>query len=77
MDPIEQRVNKFLSRELGVDPSEITLDTQIHDLGGPDTNWLEVVMAFENEFGMEIPDEGAEMLWPVRDAIAYIKQHKQ
>jgi acyl carrier protein len=75
MDPIEQRVNEILARELGVDPSRIPSDTPIRDLGGPDTNWVEVVMAFEDEFGMEIPDDIAEMLWPARDLIAYIKQH--
>jgi len=61
---IEQKVKQIIVDELGVDENEVTLDT------------VELVMRFEEEFGIEIPDEDAEKIQSVRDAYNYIDQHK-
>ncbi|HMY75300.1 MAG TPA: acyl carrier protein [Blastocatellia bacterium] len=62
--------------ELGVDESEVTLDASFtDDLGADSLDTVELVMRFEEEFGIEIPDEGAEKISRVRDAIAYIEQN--
>ena len=63
--------------ELGVDENEVTPNARfIDDLGADSLDTVELVMRFEEEFGIEIPDEDAEKIQSVRDAYNYIDQHK-
>lgn len=71
-----ERVKSIIVDQLGVDEDEVTLDASFtDDLGADSLDVVELVMAFEEEFGMEIPDEDAEKISRVRDAIEYIEQH--
>src|SRR5213595_1127252 len=77
-DPeIEQKVKQIIVDELGVDENEVTPNARfIDDLGADSLDTVELVMRFEEEFGIEIPDEDAEKVQSVRDAYNYIDQHK-
>src|SRR5437764_14674715 len=77
-DPeIEQKVKQIIVDELGVDENEVTPNARfIDDLGADSLDTVELVMRFEEEFGIEIPDEDAEKIQSVRDAYSYIDQHK-
>ena len=76
MATIEERVKRIIVEQLGVDEDEVTEDAHfIDDLGADSLDTVELVMAFEEEFNMEIPDEDAEKIAKVKDAIAYLKQH--
>jgi acyl carrier protein len=77
-DPeIEQKVKQIIVDELGVDENEVTPNARfIDDLGADSLDTVELVMRFEEEFGIEIPDEDAEKIQSVRDAYNYIDQHK-
>jgi acyl carrier protein len=77
-DPeIEQKVKQIIVDELGVDENEVTPNARfIDDLGADSLDTVELVMRFEEEFGIEIPDEDAEKIQSVRDAYTYIDQHK-
>ncbi len=70
---IEEKVKEIIAKQLGVDQSTITPDVSfIEDLGADSLDTVELVMAFEEEFNIEIPDEDAEKISKVKDAIAYI-----
>jgi acyl carrier protein len=73
---IETKVKEIISNELDVDADKVTPDARfIEDLGVDSLGTLELVMAFEEEFGVEIPDEDAEKMLYVRDVYNYIEQH--
>ena len=73
---VEEKVKKIIVDQLGVDAAEVTPEASfIEDLGADSLDTVELVMALEEEFGIEIPDEEAEKLMTVKDAIGYIKAH--
>jgi len=72
---VEERVKEIIVEQLGVDASEVTAEASfIDDLGADSLDTVELVMAFEEEFGLEIPDEEAEKLTTVGDALNYVHQ---
>jgi len=76
-DNIEAKVKEIIINELGVEPEKVTPEASfVEDLGADSLDTVELVMAFEEEFGLEIPDEEAEQLQTVADAIRYLKEHK-
>jgi len=71
---VEEKVKEIISKQLGVDRSEITPDASfVEDLGADSLDTVELVMAFEEAFNIEIPDEDAEKIGKVKDAVDYIK----
>ncbi len=71
------RVKKIVIEHLGVEAEKVTEDASfIDDLGADSLDIVELVMAFEEEFGVEIPDDAAEKISTVNDAIEYIDSHK-
>ncbi|MEK7220211.1 MAG: acyl carrier protein [candidate division NC10 bacterium] len=75
---LEEKVKKIIIDQLGVDEAEVTAEAKfIDDLGADSLDTVELVMALEEEFGIEIPDEDAEKIATVRDAITYIREHKK
>ncbi|MGH7411016.1 MAG: acyl carrier protein [Candidatus Methylomirabilis sp.] len=73
---LEEKVKKIIVDQLGVDAAEVTPEASfIEDLGADSLDTVELVMALEEEFGIEIPDEEAEKIATVKDAIEYIKGH--
>jgi acyl carrier protein len=77
MADIEARVKDIIINELGVEAEKVTPDASfVEDLGADSLDTVELVMAFEEEFGIEIPDEDAEKMQTVGDAIEYIKQQQ-
>ena len=78
MSDVAQRVKKIVVEHLGVEADKVTDNASfIDDLGADSLDTVELVMAFEEEFGCEIPDEEAEKLQTVRDAVNYIQAHAQ
>ena len=76
MADIEQKVKDIIINELGVEAEKVTPEARfVDDLGADSLDTVELVMAFEEEFGMEIPDEDAEKLQTVGDAISYIQNN--
>jgi acyl carrier protein len=76
MDETEQKVIEIVSEQMGVDKSEITRETHfINDLNADSLDTVELVMEFEDEFELSIPDEEAEKIQTVGQAIDYIKEH--
>lgn len=74
MASIEQRVKDIIVEQLGVEDDEVSAEASfIDDLGADSLDTVELVMAFEEEFNIEIPDEDAEGISTVQDAIDYIK----
>ena len=74
MASIEERVYQIIEKELGVNPEQITPEASfIEDLGADSLDTVELVMAFEEEFGMEISDEDAEKLTNVQAVVDYLK----
>lgn len=74
MADVESRVNEIISKQLNVNLSEITPESSfIEDLGADSLDTVELVMAFEEAFNIEIPDEDAEKIQKVKDAVEYIK----
>ena len=72
---VEDRVKEIIVEQLGVDASEVTESASfIDDLGADSLDTVELVMAFEEEFGIEIPDEDAEKIQTVGDALNYMRQ---
>ncbi len=70
----EEKVKEIISKQLGVNAAEITLESSfVEDLGADSLDTVELVMAFEETFNIEIPDEDAEKIAKVKDAIEYIK----
>ncbi len=71
---IEQKVREIIVEQLGVEESEVTPEASfIDDLGADSLDTVELVMAFEEAFDIEIPDEDAEKITTVKDAIEYVK----
>ena len=76
MENIEQRVKKIVAEQLGVNESEIKTESSfVDDLGADSLDTVELVMALEEEFECEIPDEEAEKLTTVQQAIDYVSAH--
>ena len=74
---VEEKVKEIISKQLGVSAAEIQPETSfVEDLGADSLDTVELVMAFEETFGIEIPDEDAEKIVKVRDAIEYINKKK-
>ena len=72
---IEERVKKVIEEQLSVNQDQITRDASfIDDLGADSLDTVELVMALEEEFGIEIPDEDAEKMTTVGDAVKYIEE---
>ncbi len=72
-----ERVRKIVIEHLDADPEKVTEKASfIDDLGADSLDTVELVMAFEEEFGVEIPDDAAEKITTVKDAIDYIDQNK-
>ncbi|HDN98137.1 MAG: acyl carrier protein [Candidatus Omnitrophota bacterium] len=77
-EEIAKKVKSIIVEKLGVSESEITEETSfVDDLGADSLDTVELVMEFEEKFGLEIPDEDAEKIRTVKDAIDYIEKKKQ
>ena len=77
MSDIAERVKKIVVEHLGVEAAQVKEDAKfIDDLGADSLDTVELVMAFEEEFGVEIPDDAAEKITTVKDAIDFIDQNK-
>ena len=78
MENIEQRVRKIVAEQLGVNEAEIKNESSFtQDLGADSLDTVELVMALEDEFEIEIPDEDAEKITTVQNAIDYAKGHQK
>jgi len=76
MSSVEERVKKIIADQLGVKEEDISEDSSfVDDLGADSLDTVELVMALEEEFNCEIPDEEAEKITTVRAAISYINNH--
>ncbi len=76
MSDVAERVKKIVVEHLGVEPEKVAAEASfIDDLGADSLDTVELVMAFEEEFSIEIPDDAAEKILTVQDAINYIEQH--
>ena len=76
MSDVGDRVKKIVVEHLGVDESKVSENASfIDDLGADSLDTVELVMAFEEEFGCEIPDDAAEKILTVKDAIDYVQKH--
>ena len=76
MSETADRVKKIVVEHLGVEPDKVTEDASfIDDLGADSLDTVELVMAFEEEFGCEIPDDAAEKILTVKDAVDYVQKH--
>jgi len=76
MSDIADRVKKIVVDHLGVEADKVTENASfIDDLGADSLDTVELVMAFEEEFGIEIPDEDAEKITRVKEAVEYIEAH--
>ena len=73
MENVEQRVKKIVAEQLGVNEADVKNESSfVNDLGADSLDTVELVMAFEEEFGIEIPDEDAEQLQTGGDAVKYL-----
>lgn len=78
MDNIEQRVRKIIAEQLGVNEAEIKNESSfVNDLGADSLDTVELVMALEEEFDIEIPDEKAEEITTVQQAVDFINKNKK
>lgn len=76
MSDIADRVKKIVIEHLGADEDKVVPEASfIDDLGADSLDTVELVMAFEEEFGIEIPDEAAEKIQTVKDATSYIQEN--
>jgi acyl carrier protein len=76
MASIEERVKNIIVEQLGVDAEQVVTGASfVDDLGADSLDTVELVMAFEEEFDLEIPDEDAEKMRTVGDAVTYLDQH--
>ena len=76
MSDVAERVKKIVIEHLGVDAEKVVDKANfIDDLGADSLDTVELVMAFEEEFGVEIPDDAAEKILTVKDAITYLTDH--
>ncbi|MEM8749694.1 MAG: acyl carrier protein [Pseudomonadota bacterium] len=77
MSDTEARVKEIVVEHLGVDADKVVADASfIDDLGADSLDTVELVMAFEEAFGVEIPDDAAETIQTVKDAVTYLDKHK-
>lgn len=77
MSEIEAKVKEIIVEKLGVEESEVTLEASFtNDLGADSLDTVELIMEFEKEFGITIPDDQAEKIASVGDAVAYIEANK-
>lgn len=77
-DDIESKVKDIIVEQLGVDPAQVKPEASfVNDLGADSLDTVELVMALEESFDMEIPDEEAEKIQSVGQAISYIQTHKK
>jgi len=78
MENIEQRVRKIVAEQLGVNEADVKNESSfVNDLGADSLDTVELVMALEEELETEIPDEEAEKITTVQQAIEYIKTHQK
>jgi acyl carrier protein len=78
MASVEERVKQIIVEQLGVDEAEVTPTASfVDDLGADSLDQVELVMAFEESFGIEVPDEDAEKMTTVKDAVDYIDKHSK
>lgn len=78
MASVEERVKKIIVEQLGVKEDEVSNDTSfVNDLGADSLDTVELVMALEEEFGVEIQDDEAEKITTVKEAVDYVKEHMQ
>ena len=76
MATIEERVTEIVSEQMGVDKAQVTRETSfVNDLGADSLDTVELVMEFEDEFDISIPDEDAEKIRTVGQAIDYVEAH--
>jgi acyl carrier protein len=76
--PIDQRVKDIIVEQLGVKPEQVTPEAKfIEDLGADSLDTVELIMALEEEFGVEVPDEQAEKLLSVGDVTKYIEENQK
>ncbi len=76
MSNVAEKVRSIIVEQLGVEADEVTSEASFtEDLGADSLDIVELVMAFEEEFGIEIPDEDAEKIGRVSEAVSYIEQH--
>ena len=76
MEPVADRVKKIIVDQLGVEEDLVTAEASfVDDLGADSLDTVELVMALEEEFGLEIPDEEAEKITRVKEAVEYIESH--
>ena len=74
---VSEKVKSIIVEQLGVDADEVTAEASFtEDLGAESLDIVELVMAFEEEFGIEIPDEDAEKIGRVKEAVSYIEQNQ-
>ena len=72
---LEERLKELIVQQLGVDESEVVPEAKfVDDLGADSLDLVELIMALEDEYGIEIPDEDAEKIVTVGDAINYLKE---
>lgn len=77
-DSTEEKVKNIIVEQLGVNAEQVVADAKfIEDLGADSLDTVELVMAFEEEFDIEVPDEDAEKLMSVGDVAKYIDEHKK
>ena len=77
-ETIEQKIRQIIVEQLGVNPDQVTPDAKfIEDLGADSLDTVELVMALEDKFGSDIPDEEAEKLQSVGDVIKYIEDQQK
>jgi len=77
-DTVESRVKEIIINELGVESEKVTKEASfVEDLGADSLDTVELVMAFEEEFGIDIPDEDAEQMRTVGDAVTYLEKNAE
>ncbi|MEC7386122.1 MAG: acyl carrier protein [Gemmatimonadota bacterium] len=77
-ESVDARVREIIINELGVEPEKVTDDASfVEDLGADSLDTVELVMAFEEEFGLDIPDEDAEKMRTVGDAVGYLNKQSE
>ena len=78
MSEVQDQVKKIIVDHLGIDESKVTPEAKfIDDLGADSLDTVELVMAFEEKFGIEIPDDAAEKIQTVKDAIDFLKENSK
>lgn len=74
---VEERVKKIITKQMDISEEQVTLESSfVNDLGADSLDTVELVMEFEDEFNINIPDEEAEKIQTVGDAVKFIEEHK-